>query len=82
MAGQGGVPLAAVGPHQATARLDPAVGPFTGGNVVWADFTPTPENLARVRENVLKSGTVGRLVANDFSAAMITAEQEHCIDNT
>jgi predicted RND superfamily exporter protein len=49
-------------------------GGFTGGNVIPADFEPTPDMLARVRENILKSGTVGRLVANDFTAAMVTAQ--------
>ncbi|HPF27052.1 MAG TPA: MMPL family transporter [Steroidobacteraceae bacterium] len=43
------------------------------GNVVPADFQPTPESLARVRENILKAGIVGRLVANDFSGALISA---------
>jgi len=49
-------------------------GGFSGGNVIPADFTPTDENLARVRENILKAGIVGRLVANDFSAAMVSAQ--------
>jgi predicted RND superfamily exporter protein len=49
-------------------------GGFAGGNVVPADFTPTPEMLAEVRENILKSGQVGRLVANDFSAALVSAQ--------
>jgi predicted RND superfamily exporter protein len=43
------------------------------GNVVPADFTPTPQNLAQVRENILKAGIVGRLVANDFSGALVSA---------
>ncbi len=43
------------------------------GNVVPADFTPTPESLAQVRENILKAGIVGRLVANDFSGALVSA---------
>src|SRR5215831_19658264 len=43
------------------------------GNVVPADFTPTPENMARVRENIIKAGIVGRLVANDFSGALVSA---------
>ncbi|MBC2715573.1 MAG: MMPL family transporter [Desulfobacteraceae bacterium] len=43
------------------------------GNVIPADFQPTPEGLERVRQNVLKSGIVGRLVANDFSGAIISA---------
>ena len=46
---------------------------ISGGNVVPADFQPTPEGLARVRENLLKSAYVGRLVANDFTGAMIVA---------
>lgn len=49
-------------------------GGFAGGNVVPADFTPTPEKLAQVRENILKSGQVGRLVANDFTAALVSAQ--------
>src|SRR5262245_56660267 len=43
------------------------------GNVVPADFQPTPESLAQVRENILKAGIVGRLVANDFSGALVSA---------
>ncbi|MBT8421176.1 MAG: MMPL family transporter [Gammaproteobacteria bacterium] len=46
---------------------------ISGGNIVPADFTPTPERLAKVRENLLKSDYVGRLVANDFSGAIISA---------
>jgi predicted RND superfamily exporter protein len=49
-------------------------GGFAGGNVIPADFRPTPEGLALVRENILKAGIVGRLVANDFTAAMVTAQ--------
>ena len=43
------------------------------GNVVDSEFEPTPEALARVRENILKAGIRGRLVANDFSGALISA---------
>ncbi len=43
------------------------------GNVVPADFQPTPESMAQVRENILKAGIVGRLVANDFSGALVSA---------
>ena len=50
------------------------VGGIAGGNVVPADFTPSAEGLARVRENILKAGIVGRLVANDFSGAIISAQ--------
>jgi uncharacterized protein len=49
-------------------------GGFAGGNVVPAEFQPTPEGLAEVRENILKAGIVGRLVANDFSAAIVSAQ--------
>lgn len=49
-------------------------GGFAGGNVIPAEFQPTPEGLAEVRENILKAGIVGRLVANDFSAAMVSAQ--------
>ena len=49
-------------------------GGFAGGNVIPAEFQPTPEGLAEVRENILKSGYLGRLVANDFSAAMVSAQ--------
>lgn len=47
---------------------------FVGGDVIPADFQPTPEHLARVRENVVKSGNVGRLVSNDFRGALVRAE--------
>ncbi len=47
---------------------------FAGGNVVPADFSPTPEFLETVRVNTLKAGEVGRLVANDFTAAIISAQ--------
>ncbi len=49
-------------------------GGFSGGNVVPAEFEPTPEYLAEVRENILKSGIVGRLVADDFTTAMVSAQ--------
>ena len=44
------------------------------GDVIPADFQPTPTGLERVRENILKAGIVGRLVANDFSGAIISAQ--------
>jgi predicted RND superfamily exporter protein len=47
---------------------------FAGGNVVPADFTPTPDNFRRVRENIVKSGKLGQLVANDFSGAIVSAQ--------
>ena len=47
---------------------------FSGGNVIPADFEPTPEGFAQVRENIFKSGKVGQLVANDFSGAIVSAQ--------
>ncbi|HUF82583.1 MAG TPA: MMPL family transporter, partial [Burkholderiales bacterium] len=47
---------------------------IAGGNVVPADFQPTAEGLEQVRENILKAGIVGRLVANDFSGAIVSAQ--------
>src|SRR5262245_43435545 len=43
------------------------------GNVIPADFQPTPASMAQVRENILKAGIVGRLVATDFSGALVSA---------
>ena len=47
---------------------------FSGGNVIPANFTPNPANFAQVRENILKSGKLGQLVANDFTGAIISAQ--------
>jgi hypothetical protein len=43
------------------------------GNVIDSPFEATPESMAQVRENILKAGIVGRLVANDFSGALVSA---------
>ncbi len=47
---------------------------FTGGNVIPDGFTPTPDNFARVRDNIIKSGKLGQLVANDFTGAIVSAQ--------
>ncbi|ACJ00801.1 efflux RND transporter permease subunit [Rhodospirillum centenum] len=47
---------------------------FSGGNVIPAEFQPTEEWMPVVRENVLKSGTVGRLVGEKFDAALVSAQ--------
>ncbi len=47
---------------------------IAGGNVIPNDFKPTKEGLARVRSNILKAGIVGRLIANDFSGAIVSAQ--------
>ncbi|HEY0863595.1 MAG TPA: MMPL family transporter [Lacunisphaera sp.] len=46
---------------------------LAGGNVIPADFTPDALGLERVRQNVIKSGRVGMLVANDFTGAAVIA---------
>jgi len=42
-----------------------------GGNVIPADFVANPAGLERVKQNIIKSGRVGMLVANDFTGAAI-----------
>jgi predicted RND superfamily exporter protein len=49
-------------------------GGIEAGDVIPSDFQPDAAGLQRVRENILKAGIVGRLVANDFSGAMISAQ--------
>ena len=51
---------------------------FAGGNVIPATFTPniegfeaTPEQFATIKANIEKASIVGRLVAKDFSGAMV-----------
>ena len=52
------------------------------GNVLPASFRPTPEGLARVRENAIKAGIVGRLVANDFTGAIVSGRLQEFHPNT
>jgi len=56
-------------------------GGFAGGNVIPADFSttapdfnPTEQDFEKIRTNIVKAGIVGRLVAKDFSGAMVQAE--------
>ncbi len=44
-----------------------------GGNVVPANLKLDEVGFALVRENAIKAGIIGRLVANDFSGALISA---------
>jgi len=46
---------------------------FAGGPVIPADFVADKLGLNNVRSNVEKAGIVGRLVANDYSTAMVSA---------
>jgi predicted RND superfamily exporter protein len=55
---------------------------IAGGNVIPDDFEPTEEGFTRVRENLLKSAYMGRLVANDFSSAIVVAELLEINPNT
>ncbi len=50
---------------------------FAGGNVIPAEFnvaSAAPEDFDTVRANIVKAGIVGRLVAKDWSGAMIWAD--------
>jgi uncharacterized protein len=56
-------------------------GGFAGGNVIPADFSttapgfdPSAEDFETIRTNIIKANIVGRLVAKDFSGAMVQAE--------
>ncbi|WP_430461999.1 efflux RND transporter permease subunit [Thalassolituus sp. LLYu03] len=44
---------------------------FQGGPVIPATYDGGDESLEQVRQNVLKSGQVGRLVSNDFRSSII-----------
>ena len=52
------------------------------GNVLPVDFEPDGAGFARVRENVIKAGLVGRLVANDMSGAIVSAKLQEFHPNT
>jgi len=55
---------------------------IAAGNVMPADFEPTEAGFARVRENVIKARLLGRLVANDFSGAIVSAKLQEFHPNT
>ena len=44
------------------------------GDVIPANFRPTPEGIKTVMQNVLRANLVGRLVSTDFRSAMIATE--------
>ncbi len=46
---------------------------FRGGALIGADFDGSPAKVDAVREKVLKSEWVGRIVANDFRSALVAA---------
>lgn len=48
---------------------------FAGGPVIPADFDEhKPADLAKVKANIEKAGIIGRLVSEDYSSAMVTAQ--------
>ena len=55
---------------------------IAAGNVLPVDFEPTEAGFARVRENIIKAGIVGRLVANDMSGAIVSAKLQEFHPNT
>jgi predicted RND superfamily exporter protein len=46
---------------------------FVGGSVIPDDYDGSERALRKLRENTLKSGQIGRLVANNFRSAIIVA---------
>tara|TARA_R110000823_G_scaffold91174_1_gene201050 strand:+ start:6026 stop:8416 length:2391 start_codon:yes stop_codon:yes gene_type:complete len=46
---------------------------FVGGSVIPDDYDGSERSLQRLRQNTLKSGQVGRLVANNFESATVLA---------
>ena len=55
---------------------------ISGGNVIPDDFHGSESDLRQVKQNILKAGIVGRLVANDFTGALISAELLEVDPNT
>ena len=55
---------------------------ISGGNVIPDDFQSSESDLLRVKQNILKAGILGRLVANDFSGALISAQLLEVDPNT
>ena len=47
---------------------------FTGGPIIPANFTADKRGLAVVKENIEKAKVVGRMIASDYSCAMVTAQ--------
>ena len=55
---------------------------IVAGNVLPVNFEPTEDGFARVRENIIKAGIVGRLVSNDFTGAIVAARLQEFHPNT
>ncbi len=55
---------------------------ISAGNVMPVDFEPTAAGFERLRENIIKAGIVGRLVAKDFAGAIVAAKLQEFNPNT
>ncbi|MEQ8801485.1 efflux RND transporter permease subunit [Haliea sp.] len=55
---------------------------FVGGAVIPDDYDGSERSLGDLRENVLKSGQIGRLVANNFKSTIIVAPLVETDPNT
>ena len=55
---------------------------FAGGPVIPADFSSDAAGLVIVKQNVEKAGIVGRMVADDYSCAMVTAQLQEINPDT
>ena len=55
---------------------------ISAGNVLPVDFKPTEAGFARLRENIVKADLVGRLVARDFTGALVSARLQEFNPNT
>ena len=55
---------------------------IAAGNVMPDDFEPTAAGFARLRENIIKAGIVGRLVAKNFAGAIVAAKLQEFNPNT
>lgn len=47
---------------------------FAGGPVIPADFKADKTGLQQVKQNIEKAGIVGRMVADDYSCAMVSSQ--------
>ena len=47
---------------------------FAGGPIIPANFSPTEQGLATVKQNIEKANVVGRMIASDYSCAMVSAQ--------
>jgi predicted RND superfamily exporter protein len=47
---------------------------FAGGPIIPANFKPDQQGLSVVKENIEKAKVVGRMIASDYSCAMVTTQ--------